>query len=110
MIETLGDVLRNNAYKFPQETAYNYHGRIVTFGEHLERGNRLASALWKRGIRRQDRVSILSQNTIEFKLTHSEQCSGDDRDHPIVRPPLRRPLHLALQSFARKLSENAEEE
>ena len=52
MIETLGDVLRNNAYKFPHETAYNYHGRIVTFGEYLERGNRLASALWKRGIRR----------------------------------------------------------
>ena len=66
MIETLGDVLRNNARKFPDETAVSYHGRIITFREHLERGNRLASALWKRGIRRQDRVSILSQNTMEF--------------------------------------------
>jgi acyl-CoA synthetase (AMP-forming)/AMP-acid ligase II len=71
MIETLGDVLRNNAYKFPAETAYSYHGRIVTFGEHLERANRLASALWTRGIRRQDRVSILSQNTIEFMESYA---------------------------------------
>nr|WP_295466045.1 long-chain-fatty-acid--CoA ligase [Mesorhizobium sp.] len=71
MIETLGDVLRNNAYKFPHETAYNYHGRIVTFGEHLQRANRLASALWKHGIRRQDRVSILSQNTIEFMESYA---------------------------------------
>ena len=66
MIETVGDIIRNNAYKFPDEIAYSYQGRVVTFAEQLERGNRLASALWQRGIRRQDRVSILSQNTVEF--------------------------------------------
>lgn len=66
MIETVGDILRNNAYKFPDELAFSYHGREVTFAAYLERGNRLASALWKRGIRRQDRVSILSQNTLEY--------------------------------------------
>lgn len=66
MIETLGDVLRNNAYKFPNEMAFKHKGRSVTFAAHLARGNRLASALWKRGIRRQDRVSILSQNSMEF--------------------------------------------
>ncbi|MEI5677005.1 MULTISPECIES: long-chain-fatty-acid--CoA ligase [unclassified Mesorhizobium] len=66
MIDTLGDVLRNNAYKFPNENAYTYSGRHVTFAQHAERANRLASGLWKRGIRRQDRVSILAQNTLEF--------------------------------------------
>lgn len=66
MIETLGDFLRNNAYKFPKETAYHFEGGTVTFAEQFERGNRLASALWKRGIRRQDRVSILSQNSLEY--------------------------------------------
>ncbi|GKX35677.1 MAG: acyl-CoA synthetase [Rhizobiaceae bacterium MnEN-MB40S] len=66
MIETVGDILRNNAYKFPDELAYSYHGKLVTYAQMLERGDRLASALWKRGIRRQDRISILSQNTIEF--------------------------------------------
>jgi acyl-CoA synthetase (AMP-forming)/AMP-acid ligase II len=66
MIETLGDIIRNNAHKFPEETAYVYNGRRISFGEHHERANRLASALWTLGLRRQDRVSILSQNSIEF--------------------------------------------
>lgn len=66
MIDTLGDFLRNNAYKFPNEIAYNFEGTLVTFGEQFQRGNRLASALWKRGLRRQDRISIFSQNSLEF--------------------------------------------
>ena len=66
MIETLGDILRNNAYKFPGETAFVYEGRRITFKAHFERANRLASALYELGLRRQDRVSILSQNTMEF--------------------------------------------
>ena len=71
MIETLGDILRNNAHKFPDEVAYSYHGRVVTFAGQLDRGNRLASSLWKRGIRRQDRVSILSQNAMEFMESYA---------------------------------------
>lgn len=71
MIETLGDFLRNNAYKFPDETAYRYEGETVTFAQQFERGSRLASALWARGIRKQDRVSILSQNTLEFMECYS---------------------------------------
>ncbi len=31
MIETLGDILRNNAHKFPEELAYVYGDRNVTF-------------------------------------------------------------------------------
>ncbi len=66
VIEALGDILRNNAYKFPDETAFVYGDRIVTFGEYHGRANRLAAAFYDLGLRRQDRVSILSQNTIEF--------------------------------------------
>lgn len=71
MIETLGDYLRNNAHKFPDETAYLYEGKTVTFAQQFERGNRLASALWARGIRKQDRVSVLAQNTLEFMECYS---------------------------------------
>lgn len=71
MIETLGDFLRNNAHKFPDETAYRYEGETVTFAQQFERGNRLASALWAYGIRKQDRISILSQNTLEFMECYS---------------------------------------
>lgn len=66
MIETLGDIIRNNAYKFADETAFVYHGRTITFAEHHDRCQRVASALSRTGIRRQDRVSVLSQNKIEF--------------------------------------------
>jgi acyl-CoA synthetase (AMP-forming)/AMP-acid ligase II len=66
LIETIGDVLRNNAYKFPDEPAYVYEGHQVTFGQHLERATKLASALWRAGLRPQDRVAIYAQNTIEY--------------------------------------------
>ncbi|MDH3232642.1 MAG: long-chain-fatty-acid--CoA ligase [Alphaproteobacteria bacterium] len=66
MIETLGDIIRNNAYKFADESAFVYHGRTVTFSDHHERCQQVASALSRAGIRRQDRVSVLSQNKIEF--------------------------------------------
>jgi acyl-CoA synthetase (AMP-forming)/AMP-acid ligase II len=66
MIETLGDILRNNAWKFPHETAFRFEGVTVTFAQHLDRANRLGAALWQRGLRKQDRLSILSQNSLEF--------------------------------------------
>ena len=43
-----------------------YGDRNVTFRQHHERANRLASALHGLGLRAQDRISILSQNTLEF--------------------------------------------
>jgi acyl-CoA synthetase (AMP-forming)/AMP-acid ligase II len=66
MIETLGDFLRNNAYKFPDEVAFRFEGGTTTFAQHFERASRLAAALWARGLRKQDRLSILSQNSLEF--------------------------------------------
>ena len=33
MIETLGDILRNNAYKFPNETAYVFGDHRISFGD-----------------------------------------------------------------------------
>jgi acyl-CoA synthetase (AMP-forming)/AMP-acid ligase II len=66
LIETIGDVLRNNAHKFPDEPAYVYAGREITFAGHLDRAERLGWALWRAGVRPQDRVAIYSQNTIEY--------------------------------------------
>ena len=72
MIDTLGDLLRNNAYKYPNEIAFSYVGGArVTFGAHHARAQRLASAIWKTGIRKQDRISVLSQNTPEFMEIYS---------------------------------------
>ena len=71
MIETLGDMVRNNAYKFPAETAFVYGGQHVSFRAHHDRANRLGSAIYEAGIRRQDRISVLSQNTPEFMEIYS---------------------------------------
>lgn len=66
MIDTLGDILRNNAAKIAGETAFVHGSRRISFGELHSRANRLASALYKHGLRRQDRLAILSQNAMEF--------------------------------------------
>ena len=66
MIDTLGDILRNNAYKFPDELAWVIGGDRVSFRQHHDRAQQLASAIYNLGIRRQDRISVLSQNTRPF--------------------------------------------
>lgn len=71
MIDTLGDILRNNAYKFPDELAWVLGDDRITFREHHDRAQKLASAIFTLGVRRQDRISILSQNTREFMEIYS---------------------------------------
>jgi len=70
LIDTLGDILRNNAYKFPDETAYVFADRRISFGDHHARSARLSSGLYKLRLRRQDRVSILAQNSLEYMETY----------------------------------------
>jgi len=70
LIDTLGDILRNNAYKFPDETAYVFADRRISFGDHHARSARLSSGLYKCRLRRQDRVSILAQNSLEYMETY----------------------------------------
>jgi acyl-CoA synthetase (AMP-forming)/AMP-acid ligase II len=66
MIETLGDALRSNAHKRPNEIALIYAGRRVTFGEHHVRAQKLAHALHSAGLRQQDRIAVLSQNSAAY--------------------------------------------
>jgi len=66
VISTLGEAIRSNAYHFPNETMLHHGGRQVTFGEHHDRAQRLAAALHDAGLRRQDRVAVLSQNSVEY--------------------------------------------
>lgn len=65
--QTLADMLDNNAWKYPNETAFIWNDRRITHGAFHARVNRLASALVRLGLKRQDRVSILSQNSLEFQ-------------------------------------------
>jgi acyl-CoA synthetase (AMP-forming)/AMP-acid ligase II len=71
MIDTLGDILRNNAYKFPDELAWVIGEDRISFRQHHDRAQQLASAVYNLGVRRQDRISVLSQNTREFMEIYS---------------------------------------
>ena len=77
MIDTLGDIWRNNAAKFPDELAWVLGDTRITFAQHFERSQMLASALHGIGVRLQDRVAVLSQNTREFmELYTAGELSG----------------------------------
>lgn len=63
---TLGDIVTDNARRLPDVVAYRLGDRQVTHGELHERATRLVSAMVAAGVRRQDRIAILSRNSIEF--------------------------------------------
>jgi acyl-CoA synthetase (AMP-forming)/AMP-acid ligase II len=65
--QTLADMLDNNALKFPDHTAFVFGEQRVTHAEFRARAARLASAWQRLGLKRQDRVGILSQNRLEFQ-------------------------------------------
>ena len=65
--QTLADMLDNNAWKYPDETAFVWDDRRLTHAEFHARASRLASAMHRLGLKRQDRVGILSQNCLEFQ-------------------------------------------
>ncbi|MDP3896366.1 MAG: long-chain-fatty-acid--CoA ligase [Mesorhizobium sp.] len=75
--QTLADMLDNNAWKYPDDTAFVWNEQRVTHGQFHQRVSKLASA-WKRlGLKRQDRVGILSQNNIEFQEVYGScEISG----------------------------------
>ncbi len=77
MIDTIGDIWRNNAWKFPAEEAWVLGKTRITYAEHFGRCQRIASGIHKLGVRLQDRVAVLSQNTREFmELYTAAELSG----------------------------------
>ena len=63
---TFGDVYRRNAACFPDRAAFIFEGRRVTHVEYLQRVESLAAGLARIGVKSGDRVSILSQNSLEM--------------------------------------------
>ena len=65
--QTLADMLDNNAWKYPDETAFVWGDQRISHAAFHDRASRLASALFRLGVRRQDRVGILSQNSLAYQ-------------------------------------------
>jgi acyl-CoA synthetase (AMP-forming)/AMP-acid ligase II len=74
---TLGDIVTDNARRYPDTVAYRLGEREVTHADLHERAVRLISAMVAAGIRRQDRVAIMSRNSVEFgEVMAACQLSG----------------------------------
>ncbi|MBX5487494.1 MAG: AMP-binding protein [Mycolicibacterium hassiacum] len=74
---TLGDIVVDNAHRHPEVIAYRQGERTLTHAGLFERARRLVSAMVAAGLRRQDRISILSRNSIEFgEVMAATQLSG----------------------------------
>src|ERR1700709_2038689 len=74
---TLGDIVTDNAVRFPDVVAYRHGHRTVTHAQLRDRAVRLVSAMAAAGVRRQDRIAVLSRNSIEFgELNAAAQLSG----------------------------------
>jgi acyl-CoA synthetase (AMP-forming)/AMP-acid ligase II len=63
---TLGDVVADNALRFPDVPAYRLGRRTVTHAQLRDRAVRLVSAMATAGVRRQGRIAVLSRNSVEF--------------------------------------------
>jgi acyl-CoA synthetase (AMP-forming)/AMP-acid ligase II len=63
---TLGDVVTDNAVRFPDVPAYRLGSRMATHAQLRDRAVRLVSAMATAGVRRQDRIAVLSRNSVEF--------------------------------------------
>jgi len=66
MIETLGELIERNEVYYRDNVAFVMGPQRLTYAAYADRVRRLASALFRLGVRRQDRVGILSTNRIEY--------------------------------------------
>jgi len=74
---TLGDVVTDNAVRFPDVIAYHDGDRSISHAGLRDRAVRLVSAMAAAGVRRQDRIAVMSRNGIEFGELHAAtQLSG----------------------------------
>jgi acyl-CoA synthetase (AMP-forming)/AMP-acid ligase II len=74
---TLGEVVTDNAVSFPDVIAYHHGDRSVSHAQLRDRAVRLVAAMAAAGVRRQDRIAVLSRNSIEFGELHAAiQLSG----------------------------------
>lgn len=66
----LGDLPRRNAFRYPAQAAIETETRCLTWSELNDRVNRLAHGLLALGLRKSDRVAVLSAPSVEVAETY----------------------------------------
>ncbi|WP_147158768.1 class I adenylate-forming enzyme family protein [Novosphingobium sediminis] len=76
-MRTIGEILLRNANWWPERDAFVLGDQRRTYRDLYLRGARLASALEKRGVVRQDRIGMVSTNSIEhFEFFAAADIAG----------------------------------
>ena len=75
---TLYEAARRNGQVFRDRLAFVDNDRRLTFGGFLDGVDRLAVGLRKEGIRRGDRIGVMSRNNLEYLLLYfaTSRCGG----------------------------------
>jgi fatty-acyl-CoA synthase len=73
---TAKDVLRVNAFKWPDRTGIKDLYKSYTFSEWNERSCRLANALYEMGLRKGDRFAVLAYNCVEWMEIYGAAAKG----------------------------------
>ena len=68
--DTMGDLLRRSAARYPGKTAVVCGELSVTYAELDETVDRMAAALAERGLRKGDRLGLLSRNSYGFIVAY----------------------------------------
>lgn len=66
MVETIGDLLKKQAERFPDRLAIKYGDREISYRELDEMAERLAYALFKMGVKKGDKIGLWMQNIPEW--------------------------------------------
>src|SRR6202035_824110 len=66
ILPTFRHILERNERLHPRELAMLFEDRRITFAEHALRTRKLAAALYRHGMRHQDRVAMLAMNCSEY--------------------------------------------
>ena len=69
-MKTLGEMIERNARFYTDGEALVFGNRRVTHGQMAERARRFSNALYRQGLRRQDRVAVLAMNCAEYYETY----------------------------------------
>ena len=77
MPQQLGELPENNAKTFRDETFVVYQNQRISFVEHHDRAALVASALFASGLKRQDRIAVLSRNSPAYlEIFSAAQTTG----------------------------------
>jgi acyl-CoA synthetase (AMP-forming)/AMP-acid ligase II len=73
---TVGDIVTDNAVRFPDGIAYRHGDRVLSHSQLRVKALRLVSAMADVGVRSQDRIAVMSRNCIEFGELHAATQLG----------------------------------